>query len=437
MKQVYLLFILFFCVVTTQAQTDIMSGYNGGFETGDMTYWRFFEVPNPLGSGCQIITSDVHSGTYAAKLTFVTGSVADRALDNWASFPPVQANKVYELKAWLKSDNPSGVQVKMTVGFFDSGNNYLSEQSIMRSLTTAYKEYSIQFLPPSNAASCFVAFRLLDAAQAYAAGTLYVDDVQLYQLATNNYNLLHSRNGDFELGTTENWQLVEVSSSLSTFNISSSDTHSGTYAAHVHWENNASTLDLILHQQSIPVTPGETYTFSAWAKSLSGPFILNMGSVFYDGGNNVLSDPKDGTWILSDAYTQHSFVLHAPVNAATLNIGFRAFNADGSRWPAGPVECMIDDVQLNQQIIVSTRDVLSLSEKDFYRIYPSPAREYINIQSVEKPELVTIYSINGQKLKTVNSNCDRINISDLEPGIYYVGIQITNGVELTRKLIVN
>jgi len=286
-----------------------------------------------------------------------------------------------------------------------------------------------------------MAFRLIDPAlgpNSKAAGTLYVDDVQLYQLQTNSFNALNSLNGNFELGTIDNWRFVELgpSSPISTANISSTDAHSGRYAANITWGQSAAITEL-LFDQYLNITPGVTYTYSAWAKSLSGPFILQISSAFIDASSKVISTSQgmDKSWILSADYTQHSFVLPtAPPEATRLNIGFRAFNADGSRWPATDVECLIDDVQLNQPL-TSNPSALSMLHQVPCQIYPNPATEYINIQSSNKLQSASIYSISGQKVKDINSKFDNINISDLLSGIYFVKVN-ADGVDSTQKLVI-
>ena len=63
---------------------DILEDYNGDFEAG-MTHWRFFEVPNDLGSTAEFVTDDVAQGIQAVKLTFVAndGTLQDHGFDNF------------------------------------------------------------------------------------------------------------------------------------------------------------------------------------------------------------------------------------------------------------------------------------------------------------------------------------------------------------------
>ncbi|MBN2663154.1 MAG: T9SS type A sorting domain-containing protein [Bacteroidales bacterium] len=69
--------------------------------------------------------------------------------------------------------------------------------------------------------------------------------------------------------------------------------------------------------------------------------------------------------------------------------------------------------------------------------YPNPAYDFLNIQSNELINSVQIYSINGQVIKgvNVNSNNTRIDISNLQQGVYIVNINTENGTSTTKLII--
>jgi len=158
-----------------------LTNYNGDFENG-LTNWRFFEVPNALGSTAQI-SSSVVSGTKAVMITYVAtdGTLQDRGFDNWTSHPPVIGGQVYNLKAFLRSDQLTGLYAKVTLGFFDAAHNVVGSQSKVVALTSIYSEFSFQALAPVNSVYCWIAFRLNDVAGNKVAGNIYIDNVQLYK----------------------------------------------------------------------------------------------------------------------------------------------------------------------------------------------------------------------------------------------------------------
>lgn len=73
-------------------------------------------------------------------------------------------------------------------------------------------------------------------------------------------------------------------------------------------------------------------------------------------------------------------------------------------------------------------------------VYPNPAKDYVNITNSGSTivEKVTIVDVNGRVVKTVTSNSNdvRINISDLNTGVYFMNIN-TNEGPTTKKIIKN
>ncbi len=173
-------------------------------------------------------------------------------------------------------------------------------------------------------------------------------------------NLMAGVNGDFEKGTLENWRFIEVSTLTpkKSTAIVTTDVHSGAYAAQVTWGVNGAIQDIVFDQLSA-VTSGVVYTYKAWAKSTSGAFMLRIHCTYLNDANQLIGDYNDMSWILTDSYSAHSYTLpKVPVGATKVNIGFRAFRSNGSRWPATDVTCLIDDVELIEPPI-NYNDLLS------------------------------------------------------------------------------
>ena len=87
----FLIFFVWAGAANLNAQAvNILDAYNGDFESG-LAQWRFFEVPNILGSTATVVSTDVARGTKAIKVDFVApdASFVDRALDNWDTNVPV------------------------------------------------------------------------------------------------------------------------------------------------------------------------------------------------------------------------------------------------------------------------------------------------------------------------------------------------------------
>ena len=74
---------------------------------------------------------------------------------------------------------------------------------------------------------------------------------------------------------------------------------------------------------------------------------------------------------------------------------------------------------------------------DDVTIYPNPANDFLNIQVTdEEVEMIEIYSINGAVVKRVTNDLElqRLDISDLESGMYFIMIQSEEEV-VTHKFV--
>lgn len=166
-------------------EINILEHYNGDFEDGT-TFWRFFEVPNNIGSTLEIV-GDAVSGSKAIKISYVAAdaSIQDRGFDNWSAGVPVLAGAAYTLKASMKSDQASGLKLKCLVGFFTSSKTVIHPQYVQGfALTDSYTEHEFSVTAPEGASTCWVAFRMYDESNQRAAGTMYLDNVKLMGLST-------------------------------------------------------------------------------------------------------------------------------------------------------------------------------------------------------------------------------------------------------------
>ena len=66
-------------------------------------------------------------------------------------------------------------------------------------------------------------------------------------------------------------------------------------------------------------------------------------------------------------------------------------------------------------------------------IYPNPTSDYITISCDEAIEEVVINAINGSEVIRTNSN--EIDLSALNPSMYFVNIMLQNGDVVRSKVI--
>ena len=78
-----------------------------------------------------------------------------------------------------------------------------------------------------------------------------------------------------------------------------------------------------------------------------------------------------------------------------------------------------------------------ITESKDYVLFPSPAKDKITLKfnndNIGKE--VLIYGIDGRRLKTLNSDFDNIDVSDLASGIYIMKIHLDNGNAFTEKFV--
>ncbi len=83
---------------------------------------------------------------------------------------------------------------------------------------------------------------------------------------------------------------------------------------------------------------------------------------------------------------------------------------------------------------------VSISEKNLlndFKIYPTPARDFLRIENKKKIKMESIYiiNVNGQIVKQFNAKKSTFDISDISPGFYFLKIRYKNG-ELNKKIII-
>ncbi|MBC8185871.1 T9SS type A sorting domain-containing protein [candidate division KSB1 bacterium] len=173
-----ILLILFNALVSQEV--NLLNNYNGDFESG-LTFWRFFEVPNNIGSQVEITSAEAAQGNQAVKITFVLddGSVIDRGFDNWDANVPVIGGENYIAKIQAKASGGNDLFLWITLGYFDFQRNVLDQISSSFLLSDSYQTFAIERDAPLAAAACWVAFRLFDSQQVRVSGTLFLDDAQI------------------------------------------------------------------------------------------------------------------------------------------------------------------------------------------------------------------------------------------------------------------
>ncbi|WP_052823514.1 T9SS type A sorting domain-containing protein [Neotamlana sedimentorum] len=102
-------------------------------------------------------------------------------------------------------------------------------------------------------------------------------------------------------------------------------------------------------------------------------------------------------------------------------------------WMNGDSEIRLDNLALVNTTVLSTQEVLGSS----FKIYPNPAKDYINISAVSNVnvESVSLFNVIGKQVYAGDALTEKINISNLTKGLYLLKIEADNG-SLNKKIII-
>ncbi len=100
----------------------------------------------------------------------------------------------------------------------------------------------------------------------------------------------------------------------------------------------------------------------------------------------------------------------------------------------------LDDGVAEFTSIVFDNDVtgVTTNKATEFSLYPNPARDFINIESPKTISSVAVMDITGKVVINVNNlKNNRINVSDLMPGVYMVSVKDNNDNVSTQRLIIS
>ncbi len=143
---------------------------------------------------------------------------------------------------------------------------------------------------------------------------------------------------------------------------------------------------------------------------------------------NTLLSGAEGTWITIDipfSIPTFNCINTPPGNACPSVSDFTQFVITSN---LGTV--YYDNLYLHKNTVLSTNDF----ETSRARIYPNPATNLLNIESVVSIEKVTVYNILGQEVisKSPNAELVTLDVSSLQVGVYVVKTSINGNVSSTR-----
>lgn len=157
--------------------------------------------------------------------------------------------------------------------------------------------------------------------------------------------------------------------------------------------------------------------------------ILPKYNVTLNGSNNYTSDPLFKNVAAGDFSLQNS--------SNGINKGSNAFY-DATKYGNFDImdnariqETTIDIGAFEKQVTLSSSDV---NKNKNINIYPNPVKDILNFTSNDKILKIEIISMDGRKLIENNMNDDKLNVQNLQKGLYLIKV-FTDGKIYTEKFI--
>ena len=142
-------------------------------------------------------------------------------------------------------------------------------------------------------------------------------------------------------------------------------------------------------------------------------------------------------------------------------VGFYTYNPvikDENTWPffedqymllnvamggvAGPVDpqyqessMIIDYVRIYQENPLNIENTINSQNAKAVKIYPNPVKNEINLTSKEPIVKLKLYDFQGKLILEKSNNTDRIDVSSLNSGVYFIEA-VTNNKKSLQKVII-
>ncbi|MCD4792076.1 MAG: T9SS type A sorting domain-containing protein [Bacteroidales bacterium] len=178
----------------------------------------------------------------------------------------------------------------------------------------------------------------------------------------------------------------------------------------------------------VAVIDGQTYDGENWNESYHQSTI-----VFKDGTLPSIGETPDEDWINAAPGTHLMVLFPIELDPRGNNLMFRgAYRVDGTAEHDIHLKVILKE---ESDVVLAVNDVDNID----ISIYPNPARDFINISSSSNIESVVVYDVAGRVIIEIDTmtpshriNKSKLNISNLNSGIYFVKISGNFGVVVER-----
>ena len=145
------------------------------------------------------------------------------------------------------------------------------------------------------------------------------------------------------------------------------------------------------------------------------------------------------SWDAADNASQYAVYLDGELLDNTNETSYvKGFDEEGVHHFAVATICPDGESEQSETFEFELIGVSLDEYKNHFKIYPNPAKDVVRLSTDNSQQTtVRIYNVMGMMIEEIeiNSNETEINVSDYNPGIYYINIQ-TEEFNVTKKIIV-
>ena len=259
-------------------------------------------------------------------------------------------------------------------------------------------------------------------------GLWMVTDAGRTQLANANSAVSHTSGGTSVSGNTSSWSADWTAPLAGTgsikFNtaVNAANGNGMTSGDQIYTSVLNVAEAVVLNPEIVSVDPDHGNQDS------EGDYLINGSETLWtEGVENIIFKLHDNNSI---TLTPQSFIVDSDTEVTVVLV----IPADQQ---LGAYDVYVDDIMLENGFIVDILDAVSNELASNINIYPNPAQNYLNLDLPEGSKY-RIVAIDGRQMsdfKLANTK-QRINVSSLENGIYFVQIN-KDGESSTKKFVKN
>ncbi|WP_152286856.1 T9SS type A sorting domain-containing protein [Flavicella marina] len=232
-------------------------------------------------------------------------------------------------------------------------------------------------------------------------------------------------NGDFECGHNTNWEFVTGGNAVASFTDGTTESFDGSVSA------------------KIDVTTGDAYNKAVLKNKVYGGNLKDKDVKF----TVQAKSPDAGTSFRFQIQVMNGEGVTTNLTSPVMNL---TANYQEFEYPVSFAEDTQQVVvKINAGKTVGTyyfddvsgiiEDSLSVDEvhNEPFVFYPNPSNGMITLKNYKSISQITVVSVSGQLLKRISVNSEKIDLTDLQSGMYVLMVTNIEGHQSTSKIIIN